>query len=170
MFVAGKAVCSGIVFLLLTTWVSGPPATPLTSAAHLKAEIAVDTQPDDINISKVQQTLQDTGHYRGKIDGVIGLRTRASIRAYQKADNLPVTGQLDLQTASKLGVSPEAREETGGNASLEKPSAGISWAKGSRRISKTLQNPTRKFAARRSGREESAKAIGDGQRSGGVLK
>jgi peptidoglycan hydrolase-like protein with peptidoglycan-binding domain len=59
----------------------------------------------------MQQTLQDKGHYHGKVDGVFGLRTRASIRAYQKAENLPVTGQLDTQTAIKLGVTAEVRDE-----------------------------------------------------------
>jgi hypothetical protein len=42
---------------------------------------------------------------RGEVDGVFGLRTRASIRG--------VTGQLDAQTAVKLGVRPEGREEVG---------------------------------------------------------
>ena len=60
----------------------------------------------------MQETLRDKGHYRGKIDGVFGLRTRASIRGYQKAENLPVTGQLDTPTAGKLGVAPERREES----------------------------------------------------------
>ena len=48
----------------------------------------------------MQQTLQDKGHYRGEVDGVFGLRTRASIRGFQKAENLTVTVQLDTQTAN----------------------------------------------------------------------
>jgi len=43
----------------------------------------------------------------GKIDGFVGLGTRASVRAFQKAENLPATGQLDSQTAGKLGVISE---------------------------------------------------------------
>jgi peptidoglycan hydrolase-like protein with peptidoglycan-binding domain len=100
----------------------------------------------------VQDTLRDKGHYRGKIDGVLGLRTRASIRAYQKAENLPVTGQVDTRTASGLGVRPEStwgdpqstRQEVGrsgdgpgGEIKRDKPSASIKWAKGSGRTSKT---------------------------------
>jgi hypothetical protein len=61
----------------------------------------------------------------------------ASIRAYQKAESLPVTGQLDTGTAVRLGVEPEVREETARGATQEKPSAGISWVKGSRRTVKT---------------------------------
>jgi peptidoglycan hydrolase-like protein with peptidoglycan-binding domain len=139
MLLAGKAVHSGIVFLLLTTWISGPRPALLNSRADRTAGVQAIAHADDIN--KVQQTLQDKGHYRGKIDGVIGLRTRASIRAYQKADNLPVTGQLDLQTAGKLGVAPEAREEIGSDASQEKPSAGIAPVKGSLRNGRRLHKP-----------------------------
>ena len=85
------------------------------------------------------------GHYRGKIDGVFGLRTRASLRAYQKAENLPVTGQVDTRTADGLGVRPEstwgnsnsAGREVGHNSDRaagemkrDKPSAGIRRAAG----------------------------------------
>jgi peptidoglycan hydrolase-like protein with peptidoglycan-binding domain len=87
----------------------------------------------------MQQTLRGKGHFRGQVDGVFGLRTRASIRKFQKAENLPVTGQLDTQTAGKLGVRPEGREETGIETTKGKPSAGIKWAKGSGRTIRTLR-------------------------------
>jgi len=91
-------------------------------------------------ITKIQETLRDKGHYSGKVDGLFGLRTRAGIRAYQKAENLPITGQVDSRTAEDLGVRPEsawdnpksAGREVGHNsdrAGVEigrvKPSAGI---------------------------------------------
>jgi len=141
MLLAGKAVYSGIVFLLLTTWISGPSPVLPASGADLSthqpdAMRPTNSYPDEV--SKMQQTLQDKGHYGGNVDGVIGLRTRASIRAYQKAESLPVTGQLDAKTAGKLGVNPEVREEAGSDAAQEKPSAGIEWAKGSPRRSKKL--------------------------------
>jgi peptidoglycan hydrolase-like protein with peptidoglycan-binding domain len=139
MLIASRAPWAGIVFLLLTTWISGPPPTPVTSGAKLSKEAPVVTPPNDVN--KMQQTLLDKGHYRGKVDGVFGLRTRASIRAYQKSEHLPVTGQLDVQTAGKLRVTPEVREETGSNTTQDKPSAGIKWAHGSRRTRKTKTDP-----------------------------
>jgi len=83
--------------------------------------------------------LQDNGQYGAKVDGIFGLRTRASIRGFQKAENLPVTGQLDTQTAGKLGVRPEGREQTSYETTPGKPSAGIKWDGGSRRTSKTLR-------------------------------
>ena len=46
------------------------------------------------------------------------------MRAHE-AWNLPVTGLVDAQTAVKLGVRPEGREEVGYETTPDKPSAGI---------------------------------------------
>src|ERR1700686_328585 len=105
MLFAGKAAWVGIVFLLLTTGRSGTRPTPLASGANLIKDVPAVVHPDDVK--KMQETLKGKGHYRGEVDGVFGLRTRASIRGFQKAENLTVTGQLDGQTAGKLGVRPE---------------------------------------------------------------
>jgi len=110
-------------------------------------------------VRKLQHTLSDKGHYRGKVDGVIGLRTRASIRAYQKAENLPVTGQLDTQTAGKLGVTPEGYGKTSCETTQGKPSAGIQWARGSRQTSKTLRKAVRTVAAPESGRGDRDRTV-----------
>jgi peptidoglycan hydrolase-like protein with peptidoglycan-binding domain len=135
MFLVGKAAGAGIVFLLLTTVISGRPhPTPLPSGANLGREVPPVGQPNDVR--KMQEDLRGKGYYRGEVDGVFGLRTRASIRGFQQAENLPVTGQLDTQTAGKLGVSPEQREEIDREAAKGKPSAGIARAKGARRNSK----------------------------------
>jgi len=95
----------------------------------------------------MQQILQDEGRYRGRVDGVVGLRTRASIRGFQKAENLPITGELDLQTAGKLGVRPEFREAKGFETPLDKPSAGIKRSDRSRRASKRQRIPVKESAS-----------------------
>jgi peptidoglycan hydrolase-like protein with peptidoglycan-binding domain len=140
MFLANKIGWAGIAFTLLTTGMSvqGVPAT--------RSRIWV-------------QQLPDKGHHPRKVDGVFGLRTRASIRAYQEAENLPITGQLDTQTAGKLGVRPVGREETGHETTTGKPSAGIKWAKSSGRTSKTLPKAVKTVAARESGRGNREKRL-----------
>ena len=165
MLSAGKVGCVGVVFLLLTTWISGPRTTPLASRENLSREERGDKHWNDVNdvkalnaVKQVQQTLQDEGHYRGKIDGALGLRTRASIREFQRAENLPVTGQLDVQTAGKLGVTPEVRTETSYETTKDKPSAGIKWTKDSRRPSRARRSAVKRVAAPESGREEKADA------------
>ena len=144
MILAAKAASAAIVFLLLGTGISGPRPSPLVSGRDLSQEVRAVWYGNDVK--KMQQTLQDKGQYRGEVDGVFGLRTRASIRGFQKAEKLPVTGQLDAQTAGKLGVTPEVREETGYETPQDKPSAGIKWTKGSRQTSKTLRKPVKRLA------------------------
>jgi peptidoglycan hydrolase-like protein with peptidoglycan-binding domain len=157
MFLASKAVCAGMVFLLLPTGISGPRSTPLPSGSSLSKGVPGREHPSDV--TKMQQTLQDQGHYRGKVDGVFGLRTRAGIRAYQKAENLPVTGQLDAQTAGRLGITPEVREEIGYDTTQNKPSAGLRWAEGSRRAGKTLRKTAKRAAAPESDRGHREKTL-----------
>lgn len=89
-------------------------------------------------IKKMQEALRNRGDYGGKTDGVFGRQTRAGVRAYQKAENLPVTGLLDALTASKLGVRPEG-EVPGYKDAAGKPSALIAQTKGLRRTSKLLR-------------------------------
>jgi hypothetical protein len=156
MLYAGKVGCVGIVFLSLTTWISGPRPAPSASGENLNREEPGDKHWNDVHdmnesadidaVKHMQQTLQDEGQYRGKIDGALGLRTRASIRGFQRAENLPVTGQLDIETADRLGVTPEVREETVDETPKDKPSAGIQWDKDSRRPSKARQSAARKVA------------------------
>jgi|ERR1700730_15763644 len=81
MLLASKAALPAIVFILLSTGISGPRPAPVPSGANLtQEEPAVWSQND---VGKMQDTLRDKGHYRGKVDGLFGLRTQASIRAFQ---------------------------------------------------------------------------------------
>ena len=132
MILASKAAWAGIVFLLLTAGISGPRPTVLASGDNLNKEAPTVAHRNDTK--QMQRSLRDKAHYRGEIDGVFGLRTRASIRGFQKTENLPVTGQLDAETARKLGIESESREQTGFDATSTKPSACIS----SRRTGNTL--------------------------------
>jgi len=157
MFLASRVAWAGIVFVLLTTGISGPRRPPLASGANLTNQVPAVGHGNDVR--KMQQTLRDKGHYRGDVDGVFGLRTRASIRGFQKAENLPVTGQLDTQTARKLGVTPEGRQETAYETTQGKPSAGIKWARGSGRTSTTRRKTDVTVAAPESGRANREKTL-----------
>jgi peptidoglycan hydrolase-like protein with peptidoglycan-binding domain len=156
MFLASKAACAGIVFLLLAKGISVPRPTPIASGPNLRTEVPAVGHGNDVK--KMQQTLRDKGHYRGDIDGVFGLRTQASIRGFQKAENLPATGQLDTQTSGRLGVRPEDHDKTGYHITQGKPSAGIQQVGSSRRTSKTPRKAINSVADSESspgGREKS---------------
>jgi peptidoglycan hydrolase-like protein with peptidoglycan-binding domain len=85
MFLASKAAWAGIVFILVTTGILKPP--PPSSGANVSKEVPAAGNRNDVK--KMQQILRDKGHYRGEVGGVSGLRTEASIRGFQKAENLP---------------------------------------------------------------------------------
>ena len=149
MFIASKIGWAEIAFTLLTTGmlVQGIPRREAKSNSNEKGVTAFVRKNE---IKKMQETLRNQGHYRGNIDGVFGLRTRASVRAYQKAQNLPITGQVDSRTAGRLGVRPESawsKSQSSGQGvgygsegaaaenTRDKPSAGIRRAE--QRASKT---------------------------------
>ncbi len=133
MFLASKTALAGIVLMLLTTGISAPRPTPLASGANLSQEVPAVRPGSDVG--QIEKSLRDKGHYRGKVEAVVGPRTQTSIRGVQ---NLSVTGPLDTQTAVQLGITLESHKDTGNETTKGKPSAGIKWAKGSRRTSKSL--------------------------------
>ena len=175
MFLASKIVSAGIVFVSLATGISGRPrptgistpgSTPHASGANLSEDQVAAAHESDVK--QMQQSLSDKGHYRGKVDGALGLRTRASIRAYQKAENLRITGQVDTQTADGLGVRPESNWGNSSNAAPEvgtlaaagseiiqaKPSAGIKWANGRAPASKKPRKKIPRAPAIQDNRED----------------
>ena len=52
----------------------------------------------------MQQALKDKGFDPGGADGVMGPRTAEALKAYQKSENLPMTGTMNGDTGAKLGV------------------------------------------------------------------
>jgi peptidoglycan hydrolase-like protein with peptidoglycan-binding domain len=160
MRIAGKFGWACVAFTILTTatFVQGFPRGAAGSDSN-KEEVAGFVVKNEIR--KIQEILRSGGNYQGKIDGVFGLRTRASIRAYQKAENLPVTGQVDARTAAGLVVRPESswinaqragRRDVGhssdivvGEIKRDKPSAGIRRAEGS--ANKTSRNEVSRATA-----------------------
>jgi peptidoglycan hydrolase-like protein with peptidoglycan-binding domain len=159
MFLANRIGWAGIGFALLTTGMlaQGFPRSAAGSDSN-KERGAVFVIKNEIK--KMQETLRNKGHYLGKVDGAFGLRTRSSIRAYQKAENFPITGQVDSRTAEGLGVRPESTWENpksagreighvsdraGGEMNRDKPSAGIRRA--AVRASKTSRKEVSKVTA-----------------------
>ena len=86
------------------------------AAPHVSAQTTAD-------IERAQQALKQAGHDPGPVDGVMGAQTTAALKAYQKKQGLSVTGQLDAETAAKLGegaAAPAPSAKTGGD---KKPNA-----------------------------------------------
>lgn len=57
-------------------------------------------------VERVQTELHDAGFYKGSVDGTIGGQTAEAVLAYQKANDLAETGQLDQITLWRLLQKP----------------------------------------------------------------
>jgi peptidoglycan hydrolase-like protein with peptidoglycan-binding domain len=57
----------------------------------------------DNGVSGLQGRLAALGYNVGPIDGILGQRTRSALSAFQFAQGLQGTGQLDQATRDKLG-------------------------------------------------------------------
>ena len=59
-------------------------------------------------IRAAQSRLLKLGYYKGKVDGSSGSMTCAAIRRFQVAGKLKVTGELNQQTITQLGIDKAA--------------------------------------------------------------
>jgi hypothetical protein len=62
---------------------------------------------NSIGIRKImaaQRVLTDQGYYDGPIDGVIGDKTEDAIEKFQKDNELPATGKLNIATLKAMGI------------------------------------------------------------------
>jgi len=102
MFVTSKTVRTPLVFLVLALGMLSLSLTAVASPAHHAGALSRD------EVNTVQKSLSDKGFYNGRIDGVLGPRTRQAIGEYQQSEKLPVTRHLDAETAGKLGIGSES--------------------------------------------------------------
>jgi len=61
-------------------------------------------KPFDQVVADVQTVLQEQGHYKGEVDGLVGPQTQQALAVYQTAHNLAPTGAIDQPTLESLGM------------------------------------------------------------------
>ena len=61
-------------------------------------------------VGQIQQRLRDQGFYHGPIDGDFGGGTESALKAFQRAQNLEVDGQVGPATWEKFGIATPASE------------------------------------------------------------
>jgi peptidoglycan hydrolase-like protein with peptidoglycan-binding domain len=77
-------------------------ATPLHAQTPSGLSYVQPLSPD--SVASVQQKLQTAGVYTGRVDGVWGPDSDAALQRFQQSHQLQATGQLNLATASTLGL------------------------------------------------------------------
>jgi His-Xaa-Ser repeat protein HxsA len=65
------------------------------------------------DVMQAQQKLQAHGLYKGKVDGILGPKTKQALQAFQQKNGLDRTGNLDQRTLSAL----ENEQATGSGTS-----------------------------------------------------
>jgi hyperosmotically inducible protein len=83
----------------------------LTYDAAMRDRSGVTPTRSQSQVMAMQQALKEKGFEPGPIDGVMGPRTASALKEYQKAENLKMTGQMDRDTAAKLGVKEVKNEK-----------------------------------------------------------
>lgn len=58
----------------------------------------------ELKIMMAQLKLKADGYYDGKLDGIIGEKTKKALEEYQKDNGLPITGELDEATLKALNI------------------------------------------------------------------
>jgi N-acetylmuramoyl-L-alanine amidase len=56
-------------------------------------------------VKKAQTVLKNRGFYSGDVNGRLNKSTREAIKKYQTAENMNVTGTLNLQTLLKMKIA-----------------------------------------------------------------
>lgn len=60
---------------------------------------------EGMGVKALQRALTQKGHRLGELDGIYGERTKAAVRAFQRAEGLPATGRADAATLRALGIA-----------------------------------------------------------------
>jgi peptidoglycan hydrolase-like protein with peptidoglycan-binding domain len=82
-------------------WAHGVPMH--TSSAAQSSRVSSN------QVMQLQQALQQHGFYRnGRIDGLMGPKTRTALRDFQRSKGLSATGRVDQQTVAALDLTSQA--------------------------------------------------------------
>src|SRR5438309_7471333 len=86
------------------------------SLQRLRSDYVKD--PNPARIIEGQQVLKDDGIYSGPVDGRMSQGMREAIRAFQRSNQLNVTGTIDEDTAQQLGLQQNDSQISSTNRSF----------------------------------------------------
>jgi len=68
-------------------------------------QILCDNNMTENTITKLQTALGNKGYYQGQPSGKFDDDTLAAVNAYERANNLPIDGYLNIETVNSLGIA-----------------------------------------------------------------
>ncbi|MFK7944605.1 MAG: peptidoglycan-binding protein [Paracoccaceae bacterium] len=98
-------------------------SAPLLLACQPTGGPTASTQAPVMSMTELQAGLKRLGLYKGAVDGISGPKTRAAIRAFERSNRMPETGQpsrdlelrlrVALNDGSEDGAGPQAQQRSG---------------------------------------------------------
>jgi peptidoglycan hydrolase-like protein with peptidoglycan-binding domain len=67
-------------------------------------QVLCETNATVDRVVKLQTALMARGYYRGPIDGISGPATQKAVDAFEKANGIPHTGNVSMETLQRLGI------------------------------------------------------------------
>ena len=77
---------------------------PMSNYENLAQLDTIDFVVTEEDVKRVQQALLKLGYYQGNVDGLAHRETVNSIVALQRKEGLTITGEIDKQLLSFLGI------------------------------------------------------------------
>jgi peptidoglycan hydrolase-like protein with peptidoglycan-binding domain len=81
---------------------SGGASIQAAKETNKNSNPAPPVDPQPMTLEQAQTKLNELGFKVGKIDGVMGRRTRSGLKRFQKEKGISVTGELDAATMAAL--------------------------------------------------------------------
>lgn len=105
-FSAAHAQFEGILFGTMATSNAEGNAPTLGGSFNDITPGAGSMTLDAQGIMTLQSALTSAGYYRGPINGTMDEHTSTAIKAYQRGNNLDISGAADAYTLDSLGIGP----------------------------------------------------------------
>jgi hypothetical protein len=77
----------------------------VSDSVTVRRAILCETNATNKKIREIQLALKKAGYNPGEINGLLKAQTMSAVNKYQKAQNLPIDGFLNMETVKSLGVS-----------------------------------------------------------------
>jgi hypothetical protein len=115
--VAGSQTNPSQINLGRPPWSNPEVRTPLDEGSGAtRASASRGSGASSASVREAQQALSQRGFDPGPADGAMGPRTRDAISAFQRQNNLPVTGRVDARTAEALNIQGSAPVSRGASS------------------------------------------------------
>jgi peptidoglycan hydrolase-like protein with peptidoglycan-binding domain/surface antigen len=100
---AGAAALGAALLIQACSLMPQPGETAAPPGVKPAAVIPSEQEPlGSVDVKAAQRALLELGYYEAGVDGIVGPKTKAAVRAFQKARNLQITGDLTRELVQTI--------------------------------------------------------------------